>query len=167
MNTQSKQLQTLSIIPKVIFFDFDGVFTDNKVYVNQHGDEMVCCSRADSLGLSLIRKRITLVVVSTETNGVVASRCEKLGIPSFQGYMNKKEIVQKWLIRNGIESNDAMFVGNDVNDLDAMACCGVSACPNDANAIVKNAASIVLSHLGGNGAIRELCDYLIKMFDEA
>ena len=73
-----------------VVFDFDGVFTDNTVYVDQNGVESVRCWRGDGLGLEMLRKRgVELAVVSTETNPVVAARCKKLNLRCVHGVTNK------------------------------------------------------------------------------
>ena len=77
---------------ELIVYDFDGVMTDNKVYIDQNGNEMVQVSRADGLGVAEIKKmEIEQIIMSTETNPVVSARAIKLDIPSFQGLDNKKD----------------------------------------------------------------------------
>ena len=75
----------------IIIYDFDGVMTNNKVYVDQNGNETVQVNRADGLGISEIKKLgIEQIIISTEKNPVVVKRAEKLGISCMQGIENKK-----------------------------------------------------------------------------
>jgi YrbI family 3-deoxy-D-manno-octulosonate 8-phosphate phosphatase len=77
---------------KIIYYDFDGVMTDNKVYADQNGNEMVQVNRADGLGIAEIKKLgIKQIIISTEKNPVVSARANKLGIPCLQGIENKKD----------------------------------------------------------------------------
>ena len=149
-----------------IIFDFDGVFTDNYVYVDSQGNETVRCSRADSYGVNFLKaakiKRQDLFdffVLSTEKNQVVANRCLKMGIECHSGEGNKWEFLQGWLKRNrpGISSPEqgVLYFGNDLNDLEVMTHVGASICPSDAHESVKELATFVLSSLGGQGFVRE------------
>ena len=80
----------------VLFTDFDGVLTDNNVYLDQNGNEMVCCSRADGLAFDVLRQtHLKLFILSTETNSVVSRRGEKLKIPVFQGIKDKQTSLEE------------------------------------------------------------------------
>ena len=79
-----------------IFFDFDGVFTNNYVYVSEDGSESVRCSRQDGIGLSKLKAlKIDLYVVSSETNPVVRKRCSKLEIETHHGVLDKYKTISK------------------------------------------------------------------------
>jgi len=81
---------------EAIVFDFDGVLTDNNVYLDQNGNEMVCCSRADGLAFDVLRQtHLKLFILSTETNSVVSRRGEKLKIPVFQGIKDKQTSLEE------------------------------------------------------------------------
>lgn len=149
-------------IIKTIFFDFDGVFTDNRVYIDETGREMVCCSRADGLGIELLRTaNMQMLILSTETNPVVAFRAAKLKIPVVQSCKDKVLFLRNYLHRTGLSADEVAYVGNDVNDLEAMRLVGFRICPADAHPAVIACANIVLSSNGGHGAVRELCDMLL------
>ena len=142
-------------------FDFDGVFTDNAVYVDQTGHEMVRCSRSDGIGLSMLREKgIECVVVSTEVNPVVGARCIKLSIDCLQGCADKVVALERYLSAKGLDFSQCSFLGNDVNDLDVMARCGLPAAVADANPAVIAASSWVGTRPGGYGAVREFCEQL-------
>jgi YrbI family 3-deoxy-D-manno-octulosonate 8-phosphate phosphatase len=88
---------------KIIYYDFDGVMTDNKVYADQNGNEMVQVNRADGLGIAEIKKLgIKQIIISTEKNPVVSARANKLGIPCLQGIENKKDALINYCRENNI-----------------------------------------------------------------
>jgi YrbI family 3-deoxy-D-manno-octulosonate 8-phosphate phosphatase len=146
----------------LVVLDFDGVFTDNRVFVSQDETEMVACSRGDGLGLGMLRKAgVPAVVLSTEVNPVVAARCKKLDLPYHQGVADKAEVFDRLAIEYGVDRESVIYVGNDVNDLPAMAKAGISVAVADAEPEVLRIADIVLTRKGGRGAIRELCDRII------
>jgi 3-deoxy-D-manno-octulosonate 8-phosphate phosphatase (KDO 8-P phosphatase) len=147
---------------KLIVYDFDGVMTNNKVHMDQNGIEMVQVNRADGLGVAEIKKmEIEQIIMSTETNPVVSARAIKLDIPSLQGLDNKKDALLDYSKKNDIDLKNVAYVGNDINDKDAMAIAGFSFCPNDSHESIKEIADHILQRNGGDGVIRELLD-LIK-----
>jgi YrbI family 3-deoxy-D-manno-octulosonate 8-phosphate phosphatase len=148
---------------ELVVFDFDGVFTDNRVWVTAEGVESVAAHRGDGWGLARLRETgIEVSVLSTETNPVVAARCKKLGIPVIQGVAQKGKALEAMLKQGGHDPASTIFVGNDVNDLpcfDLVACAVVVA---DAHPDVIVHADMVLQKNGGYGAVREICDILIS-----
>ncbi len=146
---------------KLIIYDFDGVMTDNKVYVDQNGKETVQVNRADGLGVSEIKKLgIEQIIISTEKNPVVSVRANKLGINCLQGIENKKEALINYCQRNDYELQYVAYVGNDINDMEAMEIAGSTFCPSDAHESIKNTPDYVLDTKGGDGVVRELLDLL-------
>ncbi|MBT4774652.1 MAG: HAD hydrolase family protein [Crocinitomicaceae bacterium] len=146
---------------KLIVYDFDGVMTDNKVYVDQNGNEMVQVNRADGLGVSEIKKLgIEQIIISTEQNPVVSTRAHKLGIPCLQGIENKKMALFDYCKENDIDLKNVAYVGNDINDKNVMENTGLTFCPADAHESIKNISDHVLKTKGGHGVIRELFDLI-------
>jgi 3-deoxy-D-manno-octulosonate 8-phosphate phosphatase (KDO 8-P phosphatase) len=151
---------------KLIAYDFDGVMTNNKAYIDKNGDEMVQINRSDGLGISEIKKLgICQIIISSETNPVVTTRAKKLGINCLQGIDNKKKSLQKYCKENNYKLQHVAFVGNDINDLEAMKIVGYTFCPADAHVSIKKISSHILDKKGGNGVIREIFDILIRRFD--
>lgn len=145
-----------------IAFDFDGVFTDDRVAVDENGAESVQCSRRDGMGIEMLRAAgIPMVVISKERNPVVARRCEKLQLCYLQGCDDKINALKSWIVEHRLDVRNVVFVGNDVNDLECMAFAGYSACPADADPRVKSSASMLLRSPGGKGAIRELAETIL------
>jgi 3-deoxy-D-manno-octulosonate 8-phosphate phosphatase (KDO 8-P phosphatase) len=146
---------------RLVITDFDGVMTDNRVVVFQDGREAVVCNRADGLGCSLLRDSgIEVVVLSTETNPVVAARGAKLAVEVVQACADKREAVREIMVARRLERRQVVFVGNDVNDLPAFGEVGFTVAPSDAHADVRAAAGIVTTARGGEGVLRELADHL-------
>jgi N-acylneuraminate cytidylyltransferase len=148
---------------KLIVFDFDGVFTDNRVYVFQDGREAVACDRGDGMGLSLLRATgVPLIVLSTECNPVVEARCRKLKLDYRQGLEDKRAALVAVAAERGVPLEHVVYVGNDVNDLGCMEAAGFAVAVADAHPRALEKADLVLSHRGGAGAVRELCDMVLE-----
>lgn len=147
--------------------DFDGVHTDDRVQVDQHGVESVRVSRADGLGISMLRETgIGFVIVSKERNPVVGARAAKLGVDVLQGIDDKVCALSAWLDRRELDARDVAFVGNDLNDLPVMAMVGWPIAVADAHPLVRQAARLVLTRNGGAGAVREVCELVLAAHRE-
>lgn len=144
----------------LIVFDFDGVMTDNRVYVFEDGREAVACSRADGLGCDMLRAAGTrMFILSTETNAVVASRARKLKLPVEQGLADKAAALAALIEREGVDPGRVVYVGNDVNDEAAMKRVGWPIAPADAHPAILAIARHVTIARGGQGVVRELADW--------
>ena len=149
---------------KIVFFDFDGVFTDNHVYVFDDGKEAVRCSRGDGLGLRrLERVGVEPHVVSTESNPVVGVRCRKMNIKFSQGIADKTIEIGRLLAERGFDLSEAAFLGNDINDLPCLKIVGVPAVVQDAHPDVLASALYRTDIVGGQGAVREFCDLIADL----
>jgi len=148
---------------RAVIFDFDGVLTDNRVLVMEDGREGVLCSRADGMGIELLRRAgIECLILSKERNGVVAARARKLGIDCVQGVDDKLPAMRGWLEKKGIALADCVYVGNDVNDIECLKAAGCGVCVADAYPEAIRAAKVVLRSSGGEGAARELCERILE-----
>jgi 3-deoxy-D-manno-octulosonate 8-phosphate phosphatase (KDO 8-P phosphatase) len=151
-----KKLKKLEL-PKVIFTDFDGCLTDDRVWLNQDGEEFVAANRKDGLAINRLKALgIRVVITSTETNRVVTARAIKLGIEALQGLLDKVEAIENYISRNNLTWKDSWYIGNDVNDLEAIRKVSFSICPSDAVKVVKNAVNLKLKTKGGYGVLSEL-----------
>ena len=149
---------------KLLAFDFDGVFTDNSVYVDQDGRETVRCSRAEGFGLRKLEEvGIEPMVVSTEANPVVTARCDKLKIVCRQNAENKLEVFEGLLKERGVDFSQAGFVGNDINDLGCLERVALPMIVQDAHPDVLSVALYRTILPGGYGAVREICDLIFRM----
>lgn len=146
-----------------IAWDFDGVHTDDHLTLQQDGTESVRLSRSDGMGISLLRRAgIPMIIVSTESNAVVAARGAKLGLETHHGVDDKVNVVQQWSERLGTPLDRVAYVGNDVNDLDCLARVGWPVAVADAHPFVIAAARTVLTRRGGKGAVRELAELVLN-----
>ena len=153
--------------------DFDGVFTDNHVYLNHLGEEFVKCSRSDGFGISMLKSanvlKITdlqIAILSLEKNKVVNARSKKMGIPCFTGIQNKYAFLEKTYFPSlnvdvGEGFTRLIYLGNDLNDLKVIERAGISFVPNDSHPLVLSKASNVLSRNGGHGFVREAVEKII------
>lgn len=147
---------------KAILFDFDGVLTDNKVYVSEDGKEMVRCNRSDGLAFeSLQRVGLPVFIVSKEKNKVVAARAAKLRVPVVQSVEDKLEAISALAKDQGFTLSEILFVGNDLNDFEAMRASGMSACPADSHPRIREISTFVLESRGGEGVAREIAERLL------
>jgi len=151
-----------------IFFDFDGVFTNNKVYVNENGEESVRCDRADGLGIDILRgflktKKIPLdyFILSKERNKVVEARAKKLRVPCIYGVDDKASYLIEHFKNNKALLDGVVYVGNDLNDLQAMKISGFSYAPKDAHPLITQSAQFVMPRNGGDGFVRAVIEHLI------
>ena len=131
--------------------------TDDRVWLNQDGEEFVAANRKDGLAINRLKALgITVVITSTETNKVVTARATKLGIESLQGLSNKVEAIERYLLHSKMTWNDSWYIGNDVNDLGAIKKARLSICPSDAVEAVRNEVDLKLKTKGGYGVLSEL-----------
>ena len=151
-----------------IVFDFDGVFTDNKVWVNEDGKESVRCDRSDGLAFDMLRRfvvkmnwKLEYFILSQEQNRVVYSRARKLKVPCAQGVSNKTDYLKAYLAENQKTMRGLIYVGNDLNDLAAMRLSGFSVAPSDAHPVIQRQANYVLEQKGGEGFVRAFIEQLL------
>lgn len=148
---------------RLIAFDFDGVFTDNTVYISQDGIESVRCWRSDGLGLSRLRLVGVLpFIISTETNPVVAVRAQKLKVSCKQGVEDKAAEILATCSELQIDPRQTMFVGNDINDIPAFQSIGIPVGVADAYPEIHPYILHRTQKPGGLGAVREICDLVFN-----
>jgi YrbI family 3-deoxy-D-manno-octulosonate 8-phosphate phosphatase len=148
---------------RLLVLDFDGVLTDNHVIVHQDGTESVVCHRGDGLGIEhLIRAGTAVVVLSKERNPVVAARCDKLGVKCLHGVDQKLPELQRLANDAGLDPSEIAYVGNDVNDVSCMEWVGLPIAVADATPEALAAAVWVTQEGGGRGAIREVCNQMLR-----
>ena len=148
---------------RLVAFDFDGVFTDNTVYVFEDGREAVRCTRSDGIGLTKLKAHsIETVIISTEPNPVVSARSRKLKIECIQNCQDKVQALDQLVKKLGLTFEQVAFVGNDVNDLPCLSAVALPIVVSDAHPDVVSVAYYQTKRAGGQGAVREVCD----LFDQ-
>lgn len=147
-----------------IAFDFDGVFTDNRVLVTESGEEAVFCDRSDGMGISLLRaSQIPMVIISTEKNPIVSVRGSKLQVACKQGIDDKLSALRCWADENDLDLSEIAFIGNDINDVECLDAVGLGVAVADAYEPARKSADLVLTKQGGRGAVREFTDLLLAV----
>ena len=147
----------------MIITDFDGCLTDDRVWLNQDGEEFVAANRKDGLAVKRLKNLgIEIVIASTEKNKVVLARGNKMGVEVLQGLDNKAEAIEQYLKQRNLTWNDVWYIGNDVNDLGAIERANLSICPADAVKKVINSVEVVLKTNGGRGILSEIATELEK-----
>ncbi len=148
---------------RLAVFDFDGVFTDNHVWVNERGEEAVRCCRADGFGLRRLREvGVEPVILTTETVPIAAVRAQKLDIECRYGLADKLAALREEAGRRGVSLEETAFVGNDINDAACLQAVGLPVVPRDAWPEVAGLARWTLERRGGEGCVREFCDAVWK-----
>ena len=139
--------------------DFDGVMTDNKVYIDCGGNEFVSCNRADGLAFDILKKLSKDVFfLSSEKKSLVAARAKKLGIECYYGIENKDKELLKIINQKKYNPKKVFYIGNDINDYGCFNLVGFSACPRDSHPEIMKKASFVLNKNGGEGVFREVLE---------
>jgi YrbI family 3-deoxy-D-manno-octulosonate 8-phosphate phosphatase len=145
-----------------VVLDFDGTQTDDRVLIDSDGREFVSVHRGDGLGIAALRKSgLTMLILSTEQNPVVAARARKLQIPVLHGIDRKDLALKQWCEEQGIAPERVLYVGNDVNDLPCFALVGWPVAVASAHDVVRGAARAVTTVPGGDGAIREIASWIL------
>jgi len=148
---------------ELIVLDVDGTMTDSRITYSEHGDEIKSFNVKDGLAIASWRKLGKQVAIITgRSSEIVARRAKELHIEHFyQGIHNKKEVLESLLEKLELTMDNVAAIGDDLNDLQMLKAAEVSFVPRDASAYVDKIATVVLSKRGGNGAVREMIEYLI------
>lgn len=158
-----KNIMRLAKNIRFVVFDFDGVFTDNRVFINEKGEESVSCDRSDGLGLTRLRELgLELLVLSTETNPVVKHRADKLKIRCIHGCEDKLRVLSREAKRKDVSFEQIAYIGNDINDVGCLKAVGFPVVVADAHKDVAGCAIYKTRLTGGRGAVREFCDLIFK-----
>ncbi|MCW2873631.1 acylneuraminate cytidylyltransferase [Actinacidiphila oryziradicis] len=154
-------LPTLDDIDAVVL-DFDGTQTDDTVLVDSEGKETVAVHRGDGLGIAALRSAgLPVLILSTETNPVVAARARKLRVPVLHGIDRKDLALKQWCEEQGITPERVLYVGNDVNDLPCFELVGWPTAVANAHDVVRASARSITATPGGHGAIREIASWIL------
>jgi len=149
---------------RLAVFDFDGVFTDNRVWTSERGEESVACWRGDGLGLRRLDEvGVGYVIVSTEANAAVAARARKLRAACVNDVPDKLVVLREQAAERGVGLDRVAYLGNDINDADCLRAVGLPVVPADAWPEVVPLARWVLERRGGEGCVREFCDALWRV----
>lgn len=153
---------------KIFITDCDGCLTDGAMYYDQMGNELKKFNAKDGKGFELLRNNNILTgIITGEDTKIVENRAKKIKIEELhQGATNKLEVLKEILERRNLKFEEVAYVGDDVNDLEMIKNCGITFAPRDAIDDVLNSVDVVLKKNGGQGAVREAIDYVIKLNSE-
>lgn len=168
--TTRSKIKSLAAKIKLLLTDVDGVLTDNGVYYSERGEEMKRFSFRDGMGVERLRNMVQVEtgIITRENSLPVVRRAEKLKINELHvGVMNKEEMLDEILSRNGLKASQVAFIGDDVNDRKIMKLVGLAACPADAMKSVAEVAHYRCSTPGGHGAFREFAEFIITCKDKS
>ena len=149
---------------ELIVLDVDGTMTDSHITYSQNGDEIKSFNVKDGLAIASWRKLGKQVAIITgRTSNIVARRAKELHIEHFyQGIHNKREVLENLLEKLDLSMENVASIGDDLNDLQMLKASKISFVPRDASSYVEKVATVILSKKGGDGAVREMIEYLIK-----
>ncbi len=148
---------------KLLVMDVDGTLTDGAMYYSERGEELKRFNTRDGMGITLLhRASIQTAIITSEHSPVVVRRAEKLRIQEVMlGSKDKTTTLLDMARRLSLSPEDIAYIGDDVNDLHVMRLCGFSACPVDAVEAIRETAHMVCQKPGGNGAVRELAEFIL------
>jgi len=156
----------LSVLHGIKLFatDVDGVLTDAGMYYAESGDEWKKFNTRDGMGIKLLQRAgIITAIVTQEQTKLVARRAEKLTIPELhQGVMDKLTVIREMAARHGLSLKQVAYIGDDVNDLEALKAVGFSASPADGLPDIVAAVDYVCRKKGGEGAVREIIEMILE-----
>jgi YrbI family 3-deoxy-D-manno-octulosonate 8-phosphate phosphatase len=149
---------------KLLAVDVDGVLTDAGMYYSENGDELKKFNTRDGMGLSLLQQEgVIVAIVTGENTEIVKRRSKKLNIKEiFQGVKDKKEIIVYLCEKYNINREEVAYIGDDINDLEVMKFVGLGAAVADGMEVIKEHSKYVTSLKGGEGAVREFCEYILE-----
>jgi YrbI family 3-deoxy-D-manno-octulosonate 8-phosphate phosphatase len=155
--------QTLLKPIRLVATDVDGVLTDAGMYYTEFGDELKKFNTRDGMGIKLLQKAgLITAIVTQERTKLVARRADKLAIPELhQGVMDKLSCLREMAHKYGLTLKEVAYIGDDVNDLEALRSAGFSAAPADALPPILKAVQYVCRKKGGEGAVREIADLIL------
>lgn len=160
----SKNISEIASKIKLMAFDVDGVFTDGSLTFGEDGKEYKTFNAKDGQGIVCVEKAgIITVIITARENGTVAHRAKNLGITEFhQGIKYKLPILEEIMKKYNLKYENVSYMGDDLPDICILEKVGLACCPADAVDEVKNICNFVSSKNGGRGAIRELCDIVLR-----
>ncbi len=149
---------------QMIILDIDGTMTDGKIYIDSNGIESKCFNVKDGMAISQAKSiGYNIVFFTARVSTIVEIRAKELGINDvYQGIKNKKDKLIEIAKANNVRLEEIVYIGDDLNDLEVMGLVGFCACPIDACIEIKEKSNFVSTYRGGDGAVREIIEFLLK-----
>jgi 3-deoxy-D-manno-octulosonate 8-phosphate phosphatase (KDO 8-P phosphatase) len=148
---------------RMLAMDVDGVLTDAGMYYSESGDELKKFNTRDGMGIKMLQfAGVLTAFITKEKTAIVERRGAKLGVPEVhQGVDDKLTMLRALVEKYGLTLAQVAYIGDDVNDLEALLAVGFSAAPADAMPAVRHAVRYVCTKRGGEGAVREVADLIL------
>lgn len=148
---------------KIVLTDVDGVLTDGSMYYSKHGEELKKFNTRDGMAVELLNNiGIPTIMITKEKSQISIKRAKKIKVKEIRsGILNKALELQKISKKYDISLSDFAYIGDDVNDLEAIKICGFSATPSDGHSDIKKIADYICETQGGSGAFRELTEKIL------
>lgn len=149
---------------RIIFSDVDGVLTDGGLYYTEEGLTFKKFNVKDGMAVNLLREaKIYCGIISTDKSKIIQTRAERIKMDfAVIGEWDKKSKAEEICAGYGLNLSQAVFIGDDVNDIELLRSVGFSTCPNDAVKKVKETVNYVSSKNGGEGIFREIADLVLQ-----
>jgi len=151
---------------RMLVMDVDGTLTDGHIYMGSEGEMMKAFSCKDGYGIAQILPKLGIVpvIITGRSSRIVANRARELHIEELhQGIADKLPLLKEIAGKYGLTAEEIAYVGDDLNDLDCLNYCGLTACPQDAEDEIKRIVSYVAPRNGGCGAVRDFIEYMAKL----
>lgn len=150
---------------KLVASDFDGVFTDGSVYLDEELKQVKKINFSDIMGVSrLLKAGYKFAIISGETSNILNYFKNKFGVDEIHGGVRQKGIVLNEIMQKySLNADEVVYIGDDINDIAAFECVTYKVAPKNANPVLKLRDDIQITEkFGGNGAFRELVDDLLN-----
>ncbi len=163
-NTSQDSLHEIAVNIRLVLLDVDGVLTDGRLLIGEDGTEYKAFNIRDGHGIKMLQQTgIEVSIITGRTSGAVKHRAADLNVKHlYQGREDKRSVLKELLTELALQPAQAAFVGDDVVDLPAMLQIGLAVAVNDAHELVKEHAHWVTPSDGGHGAVREVCEMLMR-----
>ena len=148
---------------KMLVMDVDGTLTDGHIYTGPSGEAMKVFSCKDGLGIKEILPKLGImpVIITGRDSIITANRAKELSIEELhQGIADKLPLLKQIAQQYGMTREEIAYIGDDLNDLECMQYCGLTACPQDAEQAIKDIVSFVAPRDGGKGAVRDFIEWI-------
>ena len=149
---------------KLLILDVDGVMTDGRIIMDNEGKEIKNFNVRDGHGLKLVQRYgIKVAILTGRQSKVVEHRAKDLDIKDvYQKVFNKKDVFEKIMKNHKLSPDEAAFIGDDIVDIPVLRRVGFSVAVADAADVVKKSVDYVARNSGGRGAVREICEMILK-----
>ena len=159
MNNAAKKARNI----KMIISDVDGVLTDGKIIIADNGLELKAFNAQDGMGINMAQKRgIRFAIITGRISKIVEIRAKELNIEDvYQDIENKTEVLELIMDKYNLKKEEIAYIGDDLNDLSVLNKVGLPATVNNGVREVKEAADYIAAKNGGDGAVREIINFIL------